>query len=60
MNAFTLRVAWKLTARDNRSVSIARRLAEIMANHLSDKPFEEHKDLWKKSGEGYFVDECVN
>lgn len=55
LNAFTLRVAWKLTARDNRSVSVARRLAEIMANHLSDKPFEEQKELWKQSGEGYFV-----
>lgn len=55
LNAFTLRVAWKLTARDNRSVAVARRLAEIMANHLSDKPFEEQKELWKKSGEGYFV-----
>ena len=55
MNAFTLRVAWKLTARDNRSVSVACRLAEIMANHLSDKPFEEQKELWKEGGEGYAV-----
>lgn len=57
LNAFTLRVAWKLTARDNRSVPIARRLAEIMANHLGEKPFEEHKELWKKSGEGFFEKE---
>lgn len=60
LNAFTLRVAWKLTARDNRSVSIARQLAEIMANHLCDKPFEEHKDLWKQSGEGYMINEKLN
>ena len=53
INAFTLRVAWKLTARDNRSVSIARRLAEIVANHLGDKPFEEKKTEWKSSEEGY-------
>ena len=53
INAFTLRVAWKLTARDNRSVSIARRLAEILANHLGDKPFEEKKDEWKSSEDGY-------
>ena len=56
LNAFTLRVAWKLTARDNRSVSVARRMAEIIDNHLGDKPFEEKKDLWKKSGEGYFIE----
>lgn len=53
INAFTLRVAWKLTARDNRSVSIARRLAEIVANRLGDKPFEEKKTEWKSSEEGY-------
>lgn len=53
INAFTLRVAWRLTARDNRSVSIARRLAEVMANHLGDKPFEEKKDEWKSSEDGY-------
>ena len=53
INAFTLRIAWKLTARDNRSVSIARRLAEIVANRLGDKPFEEKKTEWKSSEEGY-------
>ena len=41
---------------DNRSVSVARRMAEIIDNHLGDKPFEEKKDLWKKSGEGYFIE----
>ena len=60
LNAFTIRAAWKLTARDNRSVSIARRLAEIMANHFSDKPFKENKELWKKSGEGFLKKEEEN
>ena len=53
LNAFTLRVAWKLTVRDNRSIAIARRLAEIMANNLSGNPFVENKAEWKKSGIGY-------
>lgn len=51
-NAFSIRIAWKLLARDNRNIPIARRMAEIIANHLGDKPFEGKKE-WKKEGDGY-------
>lgn len=55
-NAFTLRMAFQLTVWDNRRISIAKELANVMHRHFCGTPIEEQK-VWKEKGVGYVVNE---
>jgi hypothetical protein len=58
-NAFTLRIASKILARDRRNIPVAVEMARIIRETLTfEQPFNEieMKKIWRMKGVGYGTD----